>query len=58
MLLAAIDASVGIEHHEAIAALEKLLDNSSDEDVIAAAHESLAMLELDFDGDDDDDYDL
>ncbi len=58
LLLAAIDASVGIEHHEAIAALEKLLDNSSDEDVIAAAHESLAMLELDFDGDDDDDYNL
>ncbi len=56
LLLAAIDASVGIEHHEVSAALGKLLVDSSDEDVIATVHESLAMLDMDFLGDDD--YDL
>lgn len=53
LLMAAIDASVGIEHHEATAALEKLLDDSSDEDVIAAAHEAISMLDGDPYGDDD-----
>ncbi len=46
LLLAAIDAAVNIEHHEAIGVLNKLLDRSADnDDIIDAVHEALAMLD-------------
>ena len=46
LLLAAIDASVNMEHHEAMAVLSELLDRSSDnDDIIDAVHEALAMLD-------------
>jgi len=45
LLLAAIDASVNIEHHEAIAVLNELLKRSFDnDDIVDAVHEALFML--------------
>lgn len=52
LLLAAIDASVGIDHTQANTALKKLLD-SADDDVVDAVHEALGMLEIDFNGEED-----
>ena len=45
LLFAAIDAAVDVGHHEAIAVLGELLDHSSNDDIIDAVHEALAMLD-------------
>ena len=45
LLLAAIDAAVDIGRHEAFAVLGELLDHSSNDDIIDAVHEALAMLD-------------
>lgn len=46
MLMAAIDAAVNIEHHEAMAVLNERLDRSSDnDDIVDAVEEALAMID-------------
>lgn len=46
LLFAAIDATVNIEHHEAVAALHELLERSSDnDDIVDTVYEALAMLD-------------
>jgi hypothetical protein len=54
LLLAAIDAAAAIRPAQAPALLSELLDHA-DEDVVAAAHEALAMVEPGADEDDEDD---
>lgn len=45
LLLAAIDATVNIGHHEANAVLSDLLAHSSNDDITEAVYEALAMLD-------------
>jgi len=46
LLLAAIDATVNIGHHEAMSALNEFLDRSSDnDDIVDAVEEALTMLD-------------
>ena len=46
LLLAAVDATVNINHHDAMETLNELLDRSFDnDDIVDAVDEALAMLD-------------